>query len=56
MVDPLDMIVPLLREMRTENATLHERTRALIKDMDGRLAAVERAQSSYRQALTQIVF
>jgi hypothetical protein len=46
------MIVPLLREMRAENATLHEQTRELIKALDRRLGAVEEAQKSYRQALT----
>ena len=52
MPEPADMIVPLLREMRTENAALHEQTRELIKDLDKRLGAVESAQNSYRQALT----
>jgi len=52
MPEPADMIVPLLREMRTENAALHEQTRELIKDLDKRLGAVESAQNSCRQALT----
>jgi hypothetical protein len=51
MAEPVDMIIPLLREMRTENAALHEQTRALIAALDKRLGAVEAAQSSYRQAL-----
>jgi hypothetical protein len=46
------MIVPLLREMRAENATLHQQTRALIEALDRRLGRVEEAQTSYRQALT----
>jgi polyhydroxyalkanoate synthesis regulator phasin len=50
--DPVDMIVPLLREMRSENSALHEQTRELIKALDKRLGAVEEAQGSYRQALT----
>jgi hypothetical protein len=37
MTDPADMIVPLLREMRAENLAEHERTRALILALDGRL-------------------
>ena len=45
------MITPLLREMRAENAALHEQTRDLIKASDRRLGAVEQAQGSYRQAL-----
>ena len=52
MPDPSDMIVPLLREMRAENATLHEQTRELIRALDKRMGAVEGAQKSYRQALT----
>jgi hypothetical protein len=52
MAGPADMIVPLLREMRAENAALHEETRELIKALDKRLGAVERAQDSYRQALS----
>jgi polyhydroxyalkanoate synthesis regulator phasin len=52
MADPADMIVPLLREMRAENAALHQETRELIKALDRRLGAVEDAQHSYRQALT----
>jgi len=52
MADPIDTIIPPLREMRTENAALHEQTRELIKTLDKRLGAVESAQGSYRQALT----
>jgi hypothetical protein len=52
MADPIDMILPLLREMRTENATLHEQTHAILKELDRRLGTVEAAQVSYRQALT----
>jgi hypothetical protein len=51
MADPIDMIVPLLREMRAENAALHEQTRAMIQALDKRLGAVESAQNSYRQAM-----
>ena len=52
MADPVDMIVPLLREMPAENAALHEQTRELIRALDTRLGGVEEAQKSYRQALT----
>jgi hypothetical protein len=52
MADPVDMIVPLLRDMRAENAALHEETRGLIKILEKRLGAIEGAQNSYRQALT----
>jgi polyhydroxyalkanoate synthesis regulator phasin len=46
------MIVPILREIRAENAGLHEQTRGLIRTLDKRLGAIEEAQNSYRQALT----
>ena len=59
MAEPIDMIVPMLREMRAEmaatraeNAALHEQTRAMIRELDKRLGAVEAAQSSYRHALS----
>jgi hypothetical protein len=52
MADPVDMIVPLLREMRAENAALHEQTRGLIAALDKRLSVVESTQISFRQALT----
>ena len=52
MAEPTDIIVPLLREMRAENASLHQQTRALIAEPDKRLGAVETAQKSYRSALT----
>jgi hypothetical protein len=41
MVDPADMIVPLLHEMRAENAALHEQARELLENLDRRLAAIE---------------
>jgi hypothetical protein len=52
MADSMDMILPMLREMRAENAALHEQTRAMLKELDRRLGTVEAAQVSYRQALT----
>ena len=52
MTDPADMIVPLLREMRTENLAQHEQTRALVMLLDKRSGGVEEAQKSFRQALT----
>ncbi len=45
MADPIDMIIPLLREMRTENATRHE-------VLERRLGAIETAIGTFRQALT----
>jgi hypothetical protein len=52
MTDPADMIVPLLREMRTENLAQHEQTRALVMTLDKPPGGVEDAQRSFRQALT----
>ena len=62
MAEPIDMIVPMMREMRAEiaaqlgemraeNAALHEQTRAMFRELDKRLGAVESAQNTYRQAL-----
>jgi hypothetical protein len=52
MAEPDDMILPLLPEMRAENASLHERTRVMLAEIDKRLGSVETAQVSYRQALS----
>ena len=52
MADPVDMIVPLLREMRAETAASDEQTRALIKGLEKRMGAVEETLKSVRQALT----
>ena len=51
MPEPGDMILPMLREMRAENASLHEQTRAMIAALEKRMGAVEAAQSSFKQAL-----
>jgi hypothetical protein len=52
LAEPADMIVPMLREMRSENAELHKQTRELISALDKRLGAVETAQKSYRATLS----
>ena len=58
MAEPADMIVPPLREMRAENPTQHEQTRALITALEKRLGGVEdlggveEGHRSFRQALT----
>ena len=52
MAEPADMIVPLLREMLAENATLHQQTRSPIEVLERRLGKIEETQTSYRQALT----
>jgi hypothetical protein len=52
MPDPADMIVPPLREMRAENAALHQQTRERLDAVERRLGALEAAQQRYKQALT----
>jgi hypothetical protein len=52
MADPVDMIMPMLREMRAENAAEHEQTRALIKGLEKPVGAVEETLKSVRQAQT----
>jgi hypothetical protein len=50
--DPVDMIVPLLREMRAENAARHEQSLEKFTAIEQRLDKIEAAQLSFRQALT----
>ena len=52
MAEPADFIVPMLREMRAENVSLHEQTRVMIAAPDRRLGAVEKRQDSFRSALS----
>jgi hypothetical protein len=52
MVDPADMIVPLLREMRAENAARHGEVLGRFELVERRLKALEEAQVSFKQALT----
>ena len=51
MVEPADMIVPLLKEMRTENVSLHEQTRSMVAALEKRMGSAEAAQKSIRSAL-----
>lgn len=52
MAEPADMIVPLLREMRTENKALHGATADRLDLIEKRLKKLEETQISYRQALS----
>jgi hypothetical protein len=52
MAEPTDLILPMLPEMRAENAALHEQTRTMIAALDRRLGVVEKRQDSFRSALT----
>ena len=51
MAEPEDLILPLLREMRAENAALHKGTAGRLDLIDRRLASLEVAQRSFKQAL-----
>ena len=46
-----DMILPMLHEMRAENLREHGLTRLNISRLEKRLAKMEDAQVSFRQAL-----
>jgi hypothetical protein len=52
MAEPEDMILPLLREMRAENAARHDQTQEKFTSIERRLDKIEAAQLSFRQALT----
>jgi hypothetical protein len=52
MADPADMVVPLLREMRAENAARHEQSLEKFAAIEQRLDKIEAAQLSFRHALT----
>jgi hypothetical protein len=52
MAEPEDMILPMLREMRAENAARHDQTLEKFTSIERRLDKIESAQLSFRQALT----
>lgn len=52
MADTVDMIIPLLREMRAENAARHGEVLGRFELVERRLKALEEAQVSFKQALT----
>jgi hypothetical protein len=51
MTDAIDMILPMLREMRAENAARHEQSLEKFTSIEQRLDKLEAAQLSFRQAL-----
>ncbi len=51
MAEPKDMIMPMLREMRTENADLHAKTQKRLDKHDARLDRIEDRQKSFSHAL-----
>jgi hypothetical protein len=50
--EPGDMIVPTLREMRAEMSRRFDGVDARLEIVDRRLASLEAAQTSFKQALT----
>ncbi len=52
MADPVDMIVPMLREMRTEISAFRGETMERFDIMERRFKALEDAPTSFKQALT----
>ena len=52
MPEPVDMIVPLLREMRAEIGTRFDRVDSRFDTVERRLKALQELQITYRQALT----
>ena len=52
MSNPIDLIIPMLREMRAENAALHDKTRQDVSGIEKRIEKIENSLTSFRQALT----
>ena len=52
MAEPTDMIMPMLRDMRTENEARHGEVLARFDRVEQRLKKLEDAQVSFKQALT----
>ena len=52
MAEPIDMIVPMLRDMRAENEARHGEVLARFDRVEQRLQKLEDAQVSFKQALT----
>lgn len=52
MPEPLDMLLPLLREMRAENVSLHNATAQRLEVLERRMASLATADGSFRQALS----
>jgi|GEM_PF-727833 len=52
MSEPVDMILPLLREMRAENVNLHKQTKEQVVKLEKRIEKIENTLGSFRQSLT----
>jgi polyhydroxyalkanoate synthesis regulator phasin len=51
MAEPTDMLMPMLREMRSENAELHAKSQKEFADVKQRLNRIEERQKSFSHAL-----
>jgi hypothetical protein len=52
MAEPIDMVLPMLRDMRAENEARHGEVLARFDRVEQRLKKLEDAQVSFKQALT----
>ena len=52
MAEPVDMIIPMLREMREDILTSRGQSRRQFEILEQRLKSLEGAQASFKQALT----
>jgi polyhydroxyalkanoate synthesis regulator phasin len=52
MAEPVDMIVPMLREMRAESVALLQKLDARMDGIEGKLEKLGQQQKSFRQALS----
>lgn len=52
MAEPVDMIIPMLREMREDILTSRGESRRQFDILEQRLKSLEAAQASFKQALT----
>jgi polyhydroxyalkanoate synthesis regulator phasin len=52
MADPIDMIMPMLREMRAENEARHGEVLSRFERVERRLDKLEDAQRSFKNALS----
>jgi hypothetical protein len=52
MADPVDMILPMLREMRAESEARHGEVPARFDRVEQRLKKLEDTQTTFKQALT----
>lgn len=52
MSNPIDVIIPMLSEMRAENAALHDMARNDVSGIDKRIEKIEKSLTGFRHTLT----